>query len=281
MEGAEVDPEKGGRAKRPTQCWAGQPDLPCPPKGGRSGSPRNNLLHLFQGKYEERFLKDETISQQINSVESFPELHLSPEDEKPKQLLQRKLHVRSRPPSKPTIVRGVTYYKAQSTESENDIEEQRELGLQSRPAGWLAVSRNKASVRPPVLPCPLGMGGQSVWGHRGEEGGRRRWDGWYLTAVQPPSPAWGSSVVLLFHGKSLVLKERGHCFGLKHPASAPSQKVNASLLHMLALQIRLPHDILEGLCSGQGGRSGSELWLAALQLSKPLLMALATVRAGG
>ncbi|XP_075278473.1 olfactomedin-like protein 2B isoform X2 [Opisthocomus hoazin] len=78
-----------------------------------------------EGRYEERFLKDETISQQINSVESLPELHLSLEDEKPKQLLQRKLHVRSRPPSKPTIVRGVTYYKAQSTESENDIEEQR------------------------------------------------------------------------------------------------------------------------------------------------------------
>ncbi|NWW96022.1 OLM2B protein, partial [Rhynochetos jubatus] len=77
-----------------------------------------------EGKYEERFLKDETISQQINSVESLPELHLSPEDETPKQLLQRKLRVRSRPPSKPTIVRGVTYYKAQSTESENDIEEQ-------------------------------------------------------------------------------------------------------------------------------------------------------------
>ncbi|NXJ33037.1 OLM2B protein, partial [Ciconia maguari] len=77
-----------------------------------------------EGKYEERFLKDETISQQINSVESLPELHLSLEDEKPKQLLQRKLRIRSRPPSKPTIVRGVTYYKAQSTESENDIEEQ-------------------------------------------------------------------------------------------------------------------------------------------------------------
>ncbi|NXK08862.1 OLM2B protein, partial [Herpetotheres cachinnans] len=77
-----------------------------------------------EGKYEEKFLKDETISQQINSVESLAELHLSSEDEKPKQLLQRKLHVRSRPPSKPTIVRGVTYYKAQSTESENDIEEQ-------------------------------------------------------------------------------------------------------------------------------------------------------------
>ncbi|KAL9845780.1 LOW QUALITY PROTEIN: olfactomedin-like protein 2B [Geothlypis trichas] len=82
---------------------------------------------LSEGKYEERFLKDETISQQINSVESLPELHLSLEEKKPEQLLQRKLRVRSRPPSKPTIVRGVTYYKAQSTEAENDIEEQREL----------------------------------------------------------------------------------------------------------------------------------------------------------
>ncbi|KFV78673.1 Olfactomedin-like 2B, partial [Struthio camelus australis] len=80
-----------------------------------------------EGKYEERFLKDETISQQINSVESLPELHLVPEDEKSKQLLQRKLHIRSRPPSRPTIVRGVTYYKAQFTDSENDIEEHREL----------------------------------------------------------------------------------------------------------------------------------------------------------
>ncbi|XP_056353391.1 olfactomedin-like protein 2B isoform X3 [Oenanthe melanoleuca] len=76
-----------------------------------------------EGKYEERFLKDETISQQINSVESLPELQLSQEDKKPEQLLQRKLGVRSRPPSKPTIVRGVTYYKAQAPESENDIEE--------------------------------------------------------------------------------------------------------------------------------------------------------------
>ncbi|XP_056353392.1 olfactomedin-like protein 2B isoform X4 [Oenanthe melanoleuca] len=80
-----------------------------------------------EGKYEERFLKDETISQQINSVESLPELQLSQEDKKPEQLLQRKLGVRSRPPSKPTIVRGVTYYKAQAPESENDIEETHEL----------------------------------------------------------------------------------------------------------------------------------------------------------
>lgn len=79
-----------------------------------------------EGKYEERFLKDETISQQINSVESLAGLHLAPEEGKPEQLLQRKLSPRSRPPSKPTIVRGVTYYKAQSSESDNDIEEQQD-----------------------------------------------------------------------------------------------------------------------------------------------------------
>ncbi|XP_062437854.1 olfactomedin-like protein 2B [Rhea pennata] len=82
-------------------------------------------VHM-EGKYEERFLKDETISQQINSIESLPELHLVPEDEKSRQLLQRKLHIRSRAPSKPTIVRGVTYYKAQFMDSENDIEEQQD-----------------------------------------------------------------------------------------------------------------------------------------------------------
>ncbi|KFV05018.1 Olfactomedin-like 2B, partial [Tauraco erythrolophus] len=123
-----------------------------------------------EGKYEERFLKDETISQQINSVESLPELHLSLEDKKPEQLLQRKLRVRSRPPSKPTIVRGVTYYKAQSTESENDIEEQRELCLQPCLVGWLAASCSEANVCPQVLPCALGMFGQSTWGQHGEEG---------------------------------------------------------------------------------------------------------------
>ncbi|NWI56907.1 OLM2B protein, partial [Calyptomena viridis] len=120
---------------------SGEEDLQDPPSSNRENCSRlltNSLTDIesslqrdaeaaythTEGKYEERFLKDETISQQINSVESLPELHLSLEDKKPEQLLQRKLRVRSRPPSKPTIVRGVTYYKAQSTESENDIEEQ-------------------------------------------------------------------------------------------------------------------------------------------------------------
>nr|XP_032660810.1 olfactomedin-like protein 2B [Chelonoidis abingdonii] len=77
-------------------------------------------------KYKERFLQDEMVSQQINSVESLQQLLPAPEAMKPKQPLQRKMHVRSRLPSKPTIIRGITYYKAKSTESENDLEEQDE-----------------------------------------------------------------------------------------------------------------------------------------------------------
>lgn len=69
--------------------------------------------------------------------------------------------------------------------------------------------------------------------------------------------------MLLFHGKSLVAKEMAHCYGLKHPASTPFLKVNASLLLMLALQIYLPHGIPGGLCSGWGGREAaqSRVWL--------------------
>ncbi|XP_005310786.2 olfactomedin-like protein 2B isoform X1 [Chrysemys picta bellii] len=77
-------------------------------------------------KYEERFLQDEMVSQQISSVESLQQLLAAPEAMKPKQPLQRKMHVRSRLPSRPTIIRGITYYKAKSTESENDLEEQDE-----------------------------------------------------------------------------------------------------------------------------------------------------------
>lgn len=96
-------------------------------------------------------------------MESIPELHLSQGHKKPEQLLQRKLRVSSRPPSKPTIVRGVTYYKAQSSESENDIEEQRELGMQPWLVGWWLHSSAKPVPR-------LGMCGQSVWEQQEEVG---------------------------------------------------------------------------------------------------------------
>lgn len=143
-------------------------------------------------------------------MESLPELHLSLEEKKPEQLLQRKLRVRSRPPSKPTIVRGVTYYKAQSSEAENDIEEQRELGMQPWWDGGCIPQQRSA-------PSP-GNVGQSVWEQQGEVG-----------QLVPHCRAafelcMQGSVALLFHGKSLIAKGTAHCFGLKHPASTPFQK---------------------------------------------------------
>lgn len=47
---------------------------------------------------------------------------------KPLRPLHRQVHLRGRPASQPTVIRGVTYYKAKDPE-EDDTEEQREWGL--------------------------------------------------------------------------------------------------------------------------------------------------------
>ncbi|EPY89662.1 olfactomedin-like 2B [Camelus ferus] len=76
-------------------------------------------------QYEERFLQEETVSQQINSIELLQTRPLAPpEVVKPQRPLQRQVHLRGRPASKPTVIRGITYYKAKDPEEENDIEEQ-------------------------------------------------------------------------------------------------------------------------------------------------------------
>ncbi|XP_036891031.1 olfactomedin-like protein 2B isoform X2 [Sturnira hondurensis] len=74
--------------------------------------------------HPETFLREATTSQHVNSVElprtrplAPPELH---------RPLHRQVHLRGRPASKPTIIRGVTYYKAKEPEDENDIEEQQD-----------------------------------------------------------------------------------------------------------------------------------------------------------
>ena len=80
-------------------------------------------------QYEERFLQEETVSQQINSIKLLQTRPLAPpEVVKPQWPLQRQVHLRGRPASKPTVIRGITYYKAKDPEEENDIEEHRELG---------------------------------------------------------------------------------------------------------------------------------------------------------
>nr|XP_056701655.1 olfactomedin-like protein 2B [Euleptes europaea] len=82
---------------------------------------------LTEEKYEDGFLHDEVVSQHIGSDESLRYAPQVPDTTKPKSTSQRKLHVRSRPPSRPTIIRGVTYYKAKDAELENDLDEQDEL----------------------------------------------------------------------------------------------------------------------------------------------------------
>ncbi|XP_034365371.1 olfactomedin-like protein 2B isoform X1 [Arvicanthis niloticus] len=76
-------------------------------------------------QYEERFLQEETVSQQINSIELLRTQPLVPPSVmKPQRPLQRQVHLRGQLASKPTVIRGVTYYKAKVSEEENDIEEQ-------------------------------------------------------------------------------------------------------------------------------------------------------------
>ena len=80
-------------------------------------------------QYEERFLQEETVSQQIKSIKLLQTRPLAPpEVVKPQRPLQRQVHLRGRPASRPTVIRGITYYKAKDPEEENDIEEHRELG---------------------------------------------------------------------------------------------------------------------------------------------------------
>ncbi|XP_036128863.1 olfactomedin-like protein 2B isoform X1 [Molossus molossus] len=75
-------------------------------------------------QYEERFLQEETVSQHVNSIELLHTRPLAPPElARP---LQRQVRLRGRPASKPTVIRGVTYYKAKDPEEENDIEEQQD-----------------------------------------------------------------------------------------------------------------------------------------------------------
>ncbi|XP_027724312.1 olfactomedin-like protein 2B [Vombatus ursinus] len=78
-------------------------------------------------QYEERFLQEETVSQQINAIDLLPlQPPAPPEAIAPRRPLQRQIHLRGRPASKPTVIRGITYYKAKVSEEENDIEEQQD-----------------------------------------------------------------------------------------------------------------------------------------------------------
>ncbi|XP_005071489.1 olfactomedin-like protein 2B isoform X2 [Mesocricetus auratus] len=91
----------------------------------RSALQRDAAAAYAHPEYEERFLQEETVSQQINSIELLRTQPLAPPAVmKPQQPLQRRVYLRGRVASKPTVIRGITYYKAKISEEENDIEEQ-------------------------------------------------------------------------------------------------------------------------------------------------------------
>ncbi|XP_050014186.1 olfactomedin-like protein 2B isoform X2 [Alexandromys fortis] len=91
----------------------------------RSALQRDAAAAYAHPEYEERFLQEETVSQQINSIELLRTQPLAPPAvTKPQQPLQREVYLRGRQASKPTVIRGITYYKAKVSEEENDIEEQ-------------------------------------------------------------------------------------------------------------------------------------------------------------
>ncbi|XP_005398341.1 PREDICTED: olfactomedin-like protein 2B [Chinchilla lanigera] len=91
----------------------------------RAALQRDAAAAYAHPEYEERFLQEETVSQQINSIQLLQTQPLSPPKVvKPQRPLRRQVHLRGQPASKPTIIRGITYYKAKVSEEENDIEEQ-------------------------------------------------------------------------------------------------------------------------------------------------------------
>lgn len=110
-----------------------------------------------KAQYEERFLREETVSQQVNAIELLRTRPLAPpEARRPQRPLQRRVLLRGRPASRPTVIRGVTYYKAKEPEEENDIEEQRESGRGAPGRGGQGPPRSLtegAVLRPRELPA--------------------------------------------------------------------------------------------------------------------------------
>lgn len=122
MEGIRTEMNKRGREN----CsW----DVPERTPDARSAVQRDAAAAYAhpQAQYEERFLREETVSQQVNAIELLRTRPLAPpEARRPQRPLQRRVLLRGRPASRPTVIRGVTYYKAKEPEEENDIEEQQD-----------------------------------------------------------------------------------------------------------------------------------------------------------
>ncbi|XP_073903737.1 olfactomedin-like protein 2B isoform X2 [Castor canadensis] len=120
MEEIRTEMHKRGKENCSDNILDSMPDI-------RSALQRDAAAAYAHPEYEERFLREETVSQQINSIKLLQTQPLAPpEVMKPQRPLQRQVHLRGRPASKPTVIRGITYYKAKVSEEENDIEEQQD-----------------------------------------------------------------------------------------------------------------------------------------------------------
>lgn len=118
MEEIRTELNKRGKENCSDNTLESMPDI-------RSALQRDAAAAYAHPEYEERFLQEETVSQQINSIELLRTQPLVPPAAmKPQRPLQRQVHLRGRLASKPTVIRGITYYKAKVSDEENDIEEQ-------------------------------------------------------------------------------------------------------------------------------------------------------------
>ncbi|XP_058556056.1 olfactomedin-like protein 2B isoform X2 [Neofelis nebulosa] len=121
MEEIRTEMNKRGKENCSKSLLDSMPDV-------RSALQRDAAAAYTHPEYEERFLQEETVSQQINSIELLQTRPLAPpEVVRPQRPLQRRVPLRGRPASKPTVIRGITYYKAKVPEEENNIEEQHEF----------------------------------------------------------------------------------------------------------------------------------------------------------
>ncbi|XP_045403166.1 olfactomedin-like protein 2B [Lemur catta] len=120
MEEIRTEMNKRGKENCSDNILDSMPDI-------RSALQRDAAAAYAHPEYEEQFLQEETVSQQINSIKLLQTRPLDPpEVVKPRRSLQRQVHLRGRPASQPTVIRGITYYKAKVPEEENDIEEQQD-----------------------------------------------------------------------------------------------------------------------------------------------------------
>ncbi|KAM4806650.1 olfactomedin-like protein 2B isoform 6-T6 [Urocitellus parryii] len=120
MEEIRTEMNKRGKENCSDNILDSMPDI-------RSALQRDAAAAYAHPEYEERFLQEETVSQQINSIELLQTRPLAPPEVVTRQRpLHRQVHLRGRPASKPTVIRGITYYKAKVSEEENDIEEQQD-----------------------------------------------------------------------------------------------------------------------------------------------------------